>query len=57
MYENAVLAIFHTSQDTQDVWKNAGRTFQCIVVLQSREQGPKKMENYVTNLTPPYNNN
>ena len=38
----------------QGLWKNAGPTFQCIVFLQSRGQGPKKMENYGANLSPTF---
>ena len=37
--------------------KNVGPTFQCIVLLQSRGQGPKNIENYGTNLSPTFNKN
>ena len=41
----------------QDCWKNTRSTFDCIVILKSRGQGPKKMKNYGTNLSRTFNKN
>ena len=40
---NDVSVIFQHNHVYQGCWKNAGPTFQCIIVLQSRGQGPEKM--------------
>ena len=41
----------------QDCWKNIKSIFECMGILKSRGQGPKKMENYGTNLSRTFNKN
>ena len=41
----------------QDFWKNIRSTFECMVVFKSRGQGPKKIENYGTNMSRTLNKN
>ena len=41
----------------QGCWKNPRTAFQCIIVVQSRGQCPKNMENHGTNLSPTFNDN
>jgi hypothetical protein len=45
---NVVLAFFQHNHICQDCWKNTRSTFECMVILKSREEGPKKLENYGT---------
>ena len=35
----------------QECWKNTRSAFECIVILKSRAQGPKKIDNLGTNLS------
>ena len=55
--QNVVLVIFQHNNIHQDCWKNTRSTFECMVILKSRGQGPKKMENYGTNLSRTFNKN
>ena len=43
---------FPTLPYTSGLLENVEPTFQCIVLLQSWGQSPKKIENYWTNLSP-----
>ena len=54
---NVVLAFFQHNHICQDCWKNTRSTFECMVIPKSRGQGPKKMENYKTNLSRTFNKN
>ena len=54
---NSSPRLFQYNHIYQGCLKNATITFQCIVVLQSRGQGPEKMENYGTNISPSFNKN
>ena len=47
---NVVLTVFHIDHISQGVCKTVRTTFQCIVVLQSRGEGPEKAHNYGTDL-------
>ena len=46
----AVLTVFHIDHISQGVFKTVKTTFQCIIVLQLREEGPEKAHNYGTDL-------
>ena len=39
------------------VVKNTRSTYECVVIVKSRGQGPKKMESYGTNLSHTFNMN
>ena len=54
---NVVLAIFQHNNICKDCWKNIRSTFECMVILKSRGQGPKQMENKGTNLSHTFNKN
>ena len=54
---NVVQTIFQHNHICQDCLKNTRSTFECMVILKSRGQGPKKMENYGTNLSRTFNKN
>ena len=45
------LAIFHHNNICQDCWKNIRSTFECMVILQSRGQGPEYCWKYRTDLS------
>ena len=45
---NVVLTVFHIDHISQGVCKTVGTTFWCIIVLQSRGEGPEKEHNYGT---------
>ena len=57
MHWNVVLAIFQHNHICQDCWKNTRSTFECMIIFTSRGQGPKKIENYGTNLSCTFNKN
>ena len=44
IYWNVVLTIFQHINICKYFWKNTRSTFDCIVILKSRGQGPKKIE-------------
>ena len=48
---NVVLAIFQHNNICQDCWKNTMSTFECMVILQSRGQGPDSCWKYGTGLS------
>ena len=43
---NVALPIFQHNHICQDCWKITRSTFECMVILKSRGQGTKKVENY-----------
>ena len=47
---NVVLTVFHIDHISQGVCKTVRTTFWCIIVLQSRGEGPEKAHNYGTDL-------
>ena len=47
---NVVLTVFHIGHISQGVCKTVRTTFWCIIVLQSRGEGPEKAHNYGTDL-------
>ena len=47
---NVVLTVFHTDHISQGVCKTDRTTFGCIIVHQSRGEGPEKAHNYGTDL-------
>ena len=53
---NVAQAIFQHNHICQDHWKNIRSTFECMVLLKSRGQGPF-LENYGTNLSLTFNKN
>ena len=58
--ESPVLLSAHIkniSVSCQDGWKNTRSIFECMGILKSRGQGPKKMENYWTNLSRTFKKN
>ena len=57
IHQHIVPSIFHFNHVCQVCWKNVGSTFQCVVVLQSRGQSPKKRENYGIYLSLNFNKN
>ena len=50
VHVNVVLTVFHIDNIYQGVCKTGRTIFQCIIVLQSRGEGPKKAHNYWTDL-------
>ena len=54
---NVVQAIFQHNHVCQDCWKNTKSTFKCMIILKSRGQGQKKIENYGTNLSRTFKKN
>ena len=48
---NIVLTIFPHNHICQDCWKNTRSTFVCMVILQSRGQGPDSCWKYGTDLS------
>ena len=54
---NVVLEFFQHNHIFPDCWKNTISPFECMVILKARGLGPKKIENYGTNLSRTFNNN
>ena len=50
IHVNVVLTVFHIDDISQSVFKTVRTTFQCIIVLQSRGDGPEKAHSYGTDL-------